>query len=138
MSLEELHGALDANWESVGFLTREHEEARRAAAHAVMAVAMVTMIGWHPVAPGWVPGWFTAIGLWFFALAVPPGQRLPNLHHAAMAGTTAWMTDSHHLNGAAAGVLAAYFSLAPVAWLRKPHIGHAAMTAVMAAMLLAA
>jgi DNA helicase II / ATP-dependent DNA helicase PcrA len=29
----ELHTALDANWESVGFLTREHEEARRAAAH---------------------------------------------------------------------------------------------------------
>jgi len=33
MSLEELHAALDAAWESVGFLTREHEEARRAAAH---------------------------------------------------------------------------------------------------------
>ena len=102
-----------------------------------MAVAMVTMIGWHPVAPGWVPGMFTAIGLWFFALAVPPGQRLPNLHHAAMAGTMAWMTASHHLNGVAAGVLAAYFSVASVAWLRKPHIGHAAMTVAMAAMLLA-
>ena len=37
MTLDELHAALDANWESVGFLTREHEEARRAAAHAVMA-----------------------------------------------------------------------------------------------------
>jgi hypothetical protein len=107
-------------------------------AHAVMAVAMVTMIGWHPVAPGWVPGLFTAIGLWFFALAVPPGQRLPNLHHAAMAGTMAGMTASHHLNGVAAAVLAAYFSLAAVAWLRKTHIGHAAMTAAMAAMLLAA
>ncbi|HEU4863421.1 MAG TPA: ATP-dependent DNA helicase, partial [Candidatus Limnocylindria bacterium] len=33
MTLDELHAALDANWESVGFLTREHEEARRAAAH---------------------------------------------------------------------------------------------------------
>ena len=33
MSVEELHAALDASWESVGFLTREHEEARRAAAH---------------------------------------------------------------------------------------------------------
>jgi DNA helicase-2/ATP-dependent DNA helicase PcrA len=33
MSLEELHAALDGAWESVGFLTREHEEARRAAAH---------------------------------------------------------------------------------------------------------
>jgi DNA helicase-2/ATP-dependent DNA helicase PcrA len=33
MALEELHSALDASWESVGFLTREHEEARRAAAH---------------------------------------------------------------------------------------------------------
>jgi DNA helicase-2/ATP-dependent DNA helicase PcrA len=33
MTAEELHRALDANWESVGFLTREHEEARRAAAH---------------------------------------------------------------------------------------------------------
>jgi DNA helicase-2/ATP-dependent DNA helicase PcrA len=33
MALDELHAALDANWESVGFLTREHEEARRAAAH---------------------------------------------------------------------------------------------------------
>ncbi|HEU5325035.1 MAG TPA: ATP-dependent DNA helicase [Candidatus Limnocylindria bacterium] len=28
-----LHAALDSNWESVGFLTREHEEARKAAAH---------------------------------------------------------------------------------------------------------
>ena len=34
---EELHAALDANWESVGFLTREHEEARRAAAHEAVA-----------------------------------------------------------------------------------------------------
>ena len=33
MAVDELHAALDANWESVGFLTREHEEARRAAAH---------------------------------------------------------------------------------------------------------
>ena len=33
MSVDELHAALDASWESVGFLTREHEEARRAAAH---------------------------------------------------------------------------------------------------------
>ncbi len=33
MTLEELDAALDAAWESVGFLTREHEEARRAAAH---------------------------------------------------------------------------------------------------------
>jgi DNA helicase II / ATP-dependent DNA helicase PcrA len=32
MSLPELQAALDANWESVGFLTRDHEEARRAAA----------------------------------------------------------------------------------------------------------
>ncbi|MEP7082300.1 MAG: ATP-dependent DNA helicase [Chloroflexota bacterium] len=37
MALAELHAALDSNWESVGFLTREHEEARRAAAHEVMA-----------------------------------------------------------------------------------------------------
>jgi DNA helicase-2/ATP-dependent DNA helicase PcrA len=33
MATEELHAALDTAWESVGFLTREHEEARRAAAH---------------------------------------------------------------------------------------------------------
>jgi len=33
MEEHELHAALDAAWESVGFLTREHEEARRAAAH---------------------------------------------------------------------------------------------------------
>lgn len=33
MALDELHGALDSAWESVGFLTREHEEARRTAAH---------------------------------------------------------------------------------------------------------
>ena len=33
MAVTELHAALDASWESVGFLTREHEEARRAAAH---------------------------------------------------------------------------------------------------------
>jgi len=33
MPLPEVHAALDANWESVGFLTRDHEEARRAAAH---------------------------------------------------------------------------------------------------------
>jgi DNA helicase II / ATP-dependent DNA helicase PcrA len=32
MTLEELHAALDASWESVGFLTRDHEEARRSAA----------------------------------------------------------------------------------------------------------
>jgi DNA helicase II / ATP-dependent DNA helicase PcrA len=31
-TLEELHAELDAAWESVGFLTRQHEEARRAAA----------------------------------------------------------------------------------------------------------
>ncbi len=30
MSVEELHGEFDAAWESAGFLTREHEEARRA------------------------------------------------------------------------------------------------------------
>jgi DNA helicase-2/ATP-dependent DNA helicase PcrA len=36
-SLADLDAALDANWESVGFLTREHEEARRAAAHEVVA-----------------------------------------------------------------------------------------------------
>ena len=28
MALAELHAALDASWESVGYLTREHEEAR--------------------------------------------------------------------------------------------------------------
>jgi DNA helicase-2/ATP-dependent DNA helicase PcrA len=32
MSLAELHAELDAAWESTGFLTRQHEEARRAAA----------------------------------------------------------------------------------------------------------
>ncbi|MGI8872350.1 MAG: ATP-dependent helicase [Candidatus Limnocylindria bacterium] len=32
MSLEELHRELDRNWESVGFLTRQHEEARLQAA----------------------------------------------------------------------------------------------------------
>jgi DNA helicase-2/ATP-dependent DNA helicase PcrA len=37
MSLDELHAALDAAWESVGFLTREHEEARRAAAHEAVS-----------------------------------------------------------------------------------------------------
>ena len=37
MSLDELHAALDAAWESAGFLTREHEEARRAAAHEAAA-----------------------------------------------------------------------------------------------------
>ncbi|HEX2765727.1 MAG TPA: ATP-dependent DNA helicase [Candidatus Limnocylindria bacterium] len=36
MTIEELHASLDANWESIGFLTREHEEARRAAAHAAL------------------------------------------------------------------------------------------------------
>ena len=36
MAEPELHAALDASWESVGFLTREHEEARRAAAHEAM------------------------------------------------------------------------------------------------------
>ena len=36
MDLAELHAALDANWESVGFLTREHEEARREAARAAL------------------------------------------------------------------------------------------------------
>jgi DNA helicase-2/ATP-dependent DNA helicase PcrA len=33
MSLDELHAAFDESWESVGFLTRQHEEARRAAGH---------------------------------------------------------------------------------------------------------
>ncbi|MEO6578980.1 MAG: PD-(D/E)XK nuclease family protein, partial [Candidatus Limnocylindria bacterium] len=37
MPLEALHAVLDANWESVGFLTRAHEEARRAAAHETIA-----------------------------------------------------------------------------------------------------
>ncbi len=32
MALDELHAELDANWESVGFLTQQHEQARRAAA----------------------------------------------------------------------------------------------------------
>jgi DNA helicase-2/ATP-dependent DNA helicase PcrA len=32
MGLDQLHAALDASWESVGFLTRQHEEARHAAA----------------------------------------------------------------------------------------------------------
>ncbi len=32
MSLDELHAELDAAWESAGFLTRQHEEARRSAA----------------------------------------------------------------------------------------------------------
>ncbi len=36
MPLEVLHAELDANWESVGFLTREHEEARRAAGHEAL------------------------------------------------------------------------------------------------------
>jgi DNA helicase-2/ATP-dependent DNA helicase PcrA len=33
---EELHAELDAAWESVGFLTRQHEEARRAAAREAL------------------------------------------------------------------------------------------------------
>ena len=37
MSLDELHVELDRSWESVGFLTREHEEARKAAAHDALA-----------------------------------------------------------------------------------------------------
>jgi len=37
MALDELHAALDSAWESIGFLTREHEEARRAAAHEAIA-----------------------------------------------------------------------------------------------------
>ncbi|MEO5985514.1 MAG: ATP-dependent DNA helicase [Candidatus Limnocylindria bacterium] len=37
MSAETLHAALYANWESVGFLTRAHEEARRVAAHEAIA-----------------------------------------------------------------------------------------------------
>jgi len=36
MSLPELQAALDANWESIGFLTRDHEEARRAAAREAL------------------------------------------------------------------------------------------------------
>jgi DNA helicase-2/ATP-dependent DNA helicase PcrA len=32
LTLDQLHGELDAAWESVGFLTRQHEEARKAAA----------------------------------------------------------------------------------------------------------
>ena len=37
MEEPELHAALDSSWESVGFLTREHEEARREAAHHTIA-----------------------------------------------------------------------------------------------------
>ena len=37
MTEDDLHAALDRAWESVGFLTREHEEARRAAAHEAVA-----------------------------------------------------------------------------------------------------
>ena len=37
MALDELHAALESNWESVGFLTREHEEARKAAARDVLS-----------------------------------------------------------------------------------------------------
>lgn len=36
MSLAELHGELDAAWESTGFLTREHEEARKSAARETL------------------------------------------------------------------------------------------------------
>ena len=36
MSLPELQAALDANWESIGFLTRDHEEARRSAAREAL------------------------------------------------------------------------------------------------------
>ena len=36
MSLTELHAELDAAWESTGFLTREHEEARRNAARETL------------------------------------------------------------------------------------------------------
>jgi DNA helicase-2/ATP-dependent DNA helicase PcrA len=35
-TMEELRAELDAAWESVGFLTRQHEEARRAAAHEAL------------------------------------------------------------------------------------------------------
>ena len=48
MTLDELHAALDANWESVGFLTREHEEARRAAAHE----ALDALLGRAAARPG--------------------------------------------------------------------------------------
>jgi DNA helicase-2/ATP-dependent DNA helicase PcrA len=37
MSLEELLAELDANWDSIGFLTREHEEARRESARAALS-----------------------------------------------------------------------------------------------------
>jgi DNA helicase II / ATP-dependent DNA helicase PcrA len=37
MSLDELYAELDANWESVGFLTRDHEEARRISAREALA-----------------------------------------------------------------------------------------------------
>ncbi len=36
MGRDELHAALDTEWESVGFLTRAHEEARRVAARAAL------------------------------------------------------------------------------------------------------
>src|SRR5438270_1025089 len=37
MSLDELYAELEANWESVGFLTRDHEEARRLSARQALA-----------------------------------------------------------------------------------------------------
>jgi DNA helicase-2/ATP-dependent DNA helicase PcrA len=37
MTVDELHAELDAAWEPIGFLTQQHEEARRAAAREVLA-----------------------------------------------------------------------------------------------------
>jgi DNA helicase-2/ATP-dependent DNA helicase PcrA len=50
MSLAELHAELDAAWESTGFMTREHEDARRRAARETLKRFWVTQQA-DPVTP---------------------------------------------------------------------------------------
>lgn len=110
-----------------------------------MGAAMVVMALWGVRAGAAQAAFFTAATLWFALLVVGAAGKWANLHHALMAATMVWMTVGHgpHHAGLRA-VVAAYCGLAAATWLvttrraERPAaaLGHALMTAAMAAMLL--
>jgi hypothetical protein len=110
-----------------------------------MGLAMVAM-ALFGVRAGWLQAaFFTAAALWFALLAVATAGRGSNLHHALMAGAMAWMTAGHgHHTGGLSVLVAVYCCLATAVWVTASRradrpaaaVGHALMTAGMAAMLL--
>ena len=132
--------------------------------HALMCTALIAMT-WRsePIAPTWFePALFGCAVVWF-GLVGPGGvadfraRRLPDLHHALMAGAMIWMITAMPAMSPRAApaavlavcvLLAAYFAFAAVPWLvcaigpglrvtDRAAAGHAAMSGGMAAMLLA-